>query len=45
MVTLPCQRMDSSRAWLTIVADNNDEGNVDYNDNKEDDDDGLWAGR
>lgn len=35
--------MDSSRAWLTIVADNNDEGEDDYND--DDDDDGLRAGR
>lgn len=33
--------MDSSRAWL-IVADNNDEGENDYNDN-EGDDDGLQA--
>lgn len=32
--------MDSSRAWL-IVADNNDEGENDYNDNE--DDDGLRA--
>lgn len=34
--------MDSSRAWLTIVTDSNDEGDDEYNDN-EDDDDGVRA--
>ena len=27
--------MDSSRAWLTVVADNNDEGDDDYNNDEE----------
>lgn len=33
--------MDSSRAWLTVVADNNDEGDDDYNNDEE----GLRADR
>ena len=33
--------MDSSRAWLTVVADNNDEGDDDYNKDEE----GLRADR
>jgi len=41
--------MDSSRAWLTVVADNNDEGEDDYNDDDggddDDDDDALRAGQ
>ncbi len=38
--------MDSSRAWLTIVADNNEGDDDDYKDNEDDDDDdGLRADR
>lgn len=40
MVTPTLPTMDSSRAWLTTIADNNDEGDIDYND---DDKDGLRA--
>lgn len=36
MVTPTLPSMDASRAWLTIVADNNDEGDDDYNDNEDD---------
>lgn len=42
MVTQLCQTMDSSRQWLTIVADNNedDDDEDDHNEDDNDDDGG-----